>query len=167
MRNLNYKVFSPTVYIDTFFNKKNIYTVNKACNLSFIFMEFLVNSVIRYLYLLRFFFYEKGIYFIDSFVVKPYRSFSNIFYAFNFFFIGCSFLAKKRKTKNSYIVTTCTLWLSSSWVERELSEFSEIYVISTIDSRRLLTDYTQKKLFIKTHEPFFNNYSNSFTDILL
>lgn len=81
-------------------------------------------------------------YLVDAYaIVEPTDS---VFYIFNCFFSNkfTNFLFKLKSKNYLSITSFCK---SAGWVERELKEFSTLYIEGLTDSRRLLTDYTSFK----------------------
>ncbi len=58
------------------------------------------------------------------------------------------------------IASTSSLVNSTIWLERELSDFSNILYIGLTDTRRLLLDYFEPKGFWQTHISNDKNYNN-------
>jgi len=56
-----------------------------------------------------------------------------------------SSVVTKLSTKNFSILTTSTIYHSSIWLERELSDFTGIDFKGLTDTRRLLLDYFEDK----------------------
>lgn len=81
-------------------------------------------------------------YLVDAYAIV--NKTSSVFYIFNCFYSNRFtnfFFPVNRET---YLSIT-SLHRSAGWVERELKEFSNLYIINLQDSRRLLTDYTSFK----------------------
>lgn len=68
---------------------------------------------------------------------------------------------------NFFLITTSTVFQSSIWLERELSDFTGINFLGLVDTRRLLLDYFEDKQQWQTHISNDKNYNNSFYDIFL
>lgn len=54
-----------------------------------------------------------------------------------------NFYAKTKATNHPIIFSSSSIFLSSQWVERELREFFNIFIVNLTDTRRLLTDYME------------------------
>lgn len=65
------------------------------------------------------------------------------------------------------LVSTSRIFLSSVWLERELSDFTGISFFGLIDTRRLLLDYFEPKQTWQTHVSNDKNYDNTLYDIFL
>ena len=59
------------------------------------------------------------------------------------------------------------VYASCVWLERELSDFTNINFIGLTDTRRLLLDYFEEKTLWETHISNDKNYNNTIYDILL
>ena len=57
-------------------------------------------------------------------------------------------------------VSLSSIFLSTIWLERELSEFSGLFFEGLSDSRRLLIDYFQRKRYPRTHIDNERSYSD-------
>ena len=64
------------------------------------------------------------------------------------------------------LVSICSIFPSSSWLERELSDFTNIYFLGLLDTRRLLLDYFQDKKLWETHIKSYKSYSNTFYEVV-
>lgn len=60
-----------------------------------------------------------------------------------------------------------SLFKSTVWLERELSDFTNLSFLQTKDSRRLLIDYTEVRSDFSTHTENFKAYTNIYYDILI
>lgn len=79
---------------------------------------------------------------VDAYTIdKPTH---NIFYVYNCFYSNRFTNFFFKNTKQSFLSIT-SFCKSAGWVERELKEFSKLYIIGLTDSRRLLTDYVSEK----------------------
>ncbi len=67
---------------------------------------------------------------------------------------------------NLQLLSICSIFPSSSWLERELSDFTNIYFLGLLDTRRLLLDYFQDKKLWETHIKDYKSYSNTFYDVV-
>lgn len=65
------------------------------------------------------------------------------------------------------LVSLSWLFSSTVWLERELSDFSNITFIQLRDTRRLLLDYLEPKQVWATHIQMDKNYNNTFYDVFL
>lgn len=81
-------------------------------------------------------------YLVDAYAITEKTS--SIFYIFNCFYSNRFTNLFFQVKQNTYVSIT-SLHRSAGWVERELKEFSNLYITSLHDSRRLLTDYTSFK----------------------
>lgn len=81
-------------------------------------------------------------YLVDAYAIMSKTH--SVFYVFNCFYSNkfTNFFTPIQQQK--YLSIT-SLYKSANWVERELKEFSNLYLINLQDSRRLLTDYTSFK----------------------
>lgn len=59
------------------------------------------------------------------------------------------------------------LFKSSIWLERELSDFTDMTFIQTKDTRRLLIDYTEIRADFDTHGNSLKTYSNMLYDLYI
>lgn len=121
---------------------------------------------------------SKKQFFIISFVLvyslsNIFGSILDIFYSslkdksmfvYNFIYflkdVKLSILLDCKGTTNQFYSLSHILF-NSIWLEREVSEFSELYFKNLEDTRRLLLDYTIKKEEI-TNEGIFSTYNNIF-----
>lgn len=81
------------------------------------------------------------------FVVDAYaitEASSSVFYVLNCFYSN-RYTNFFFNISNSGLTSVSPIFKGAVWVERELKEFSSIFVRSLLDSRRLLTDYTVLK----------------------
>jgi len=81
---------------------------------------------------------------------------SQLFIAQQTFFYDIKILIS---TKVSKIITTSSIYKGNLWIERELSEFNDITFINSLDSRKLLTNYTYNKSLQ------YNNFNNIISDL--
>ena len=65
------------------------------------------------------------------------------------------------------LTTLSNLFLSTTWLERELSDFSGITFSGLVDTRRLLLDYFEDKQIWQTHVSNDKNFNNTFYDSFL
>ena len=65
------------------------------------------------------------------------------------------------------LITSSTLFRSSTWLERELSDFTNIYFSGLTDTRRLLLDYFEEKQVCQTHVSNDKNFNNNLYDVNL
>lgn len=65
------------------------------------------------------------------------------------------------------LTTTSTLFKSSTWLERELSDFTNIYFDGLVDTRRLLLDYFEEKQVYQSHVSNDKNFNNNLYDVSL
>lgn len=70
-------------------------------------------------------------------------------------------------TASYHLVSISTLISSVVWLERELSDFTNLNFIGLSDTRRLLLDYFEEKQVWQTHISNDKNYNNSYYDISL
>ncbi len=63
------------------------------------------------------------------------------------------------------ILSICSIYSSSLWLERELSDFTNITFNGIQDTRRLLLDYFQEKKNYKTHVANFRSYSSTYYEV--
>lgn len=63
-------------------------------------------------------------------------------------------------SKDLFLPSVNNVFPSSTWLERELCEFTGLLFIGAVDSRRLLLDYFQNKQQWKTHTNSDKSYSN-------
>ncbi len=61
--------------------------------------------------------------------------------------------------------TVSCLFLSATWLERELSDFTDLNFSGLFDTRRLLLDYFEEKQVWQTHITNDKNFSNTFYDV--
>jgi len=88
-------------------------------------------------------------YLVDAYaIVKPTDS---VFYIFNCFYSN-RFTNFFFKLPRRTFLSITNIHKSAGWVERELKEFSTLYITGLNDSRRLLTDYTA---YEKRIEPLY------------
>lgn len=64
------------------------------------------------------------------------------------------------------IISIQSIFPASTWLERELSEFNNFFLISAIDTRRLLTDYTQQSS-LNNNTYNLNPYSLTVQDLYM
>lgn len=70
--------------------------------------------------------------------------------------------------KNNLSITSLSsIYNSSIWLERELSDFTNIFFKNATDTRRLLLDYFQEKQEMYTHISNEKSYSNSYYEVIL
>jgi len=69
--------------------------------------------------------------------------------------------------RNSQMLTVSSLYSSTVWLERELSDFSNINFTGLSDTRRLLLDYLEHKQFRQTHNLIDKNFNNNYYDVFL
>lgn len=65
------------------------------------------------------------------------------------------------------LMTTTSVYKSSVWLERELSDFTGVNFIGLLDTRRLLLDYFEQKANWQTHINNDKNFNESLYDIML
>lgn len=65
------------------------------------------------------------------------------------------------------LITSTTLFRSSIWLERELSDFTNIHFTGLLDTRRLLLDYFEEKQVCQSHVSNDKNFNNNLYDISL
>ena len=65
------------------------------------------------------------------------------------------------------LISISSLFRSSTWLERELSEFSGITFLGLLDTRRLLLDYFESKQIWQTHIGNDKYYNSNLYDITL
>lgn len=63
--------------------------------------------------------------------------------------------------------TVSTMFTSTLWLERELSDFSNLNFIGLVDTRRLLLDYFEPKQVWSTHISNDKNYNNIIYEVSL
>lgn len=81
-------------------------------------------------------------YLVDAYAIT--NKTSSVFYIFNCFYSNRFTNFFFPAISETYLSIT-SLHRSAGWVERELKEFSNLYITNLHDSRRLLTDYTSFK----------------------
>lgn len=57
-----------------------------------------------------------------------------------------TFILNNKISSHPTLISISALFLGSQWVERELKEFFNLFIINLSDTRRLLTDYTTEVL---------------------
>lgn len=70
-------------------------------------------------------------------------------------------------TDNLNLSTVSLVFKSCIWLERELSDFTNINFFGLIDTRRLLLDYFEVKTFWQTHVSNDKNYNETLYDVFL
>lgn len=65
------------------------------------------------------------------------------------------------------VISISSLFNSSTWLERELSEFTGIIFLGLLDTRRLLLDYFESKHVWQTHIGNDKSYNSNLYDITL
>lgn len=65
------------------------------------------------------------------------------------------------------LISISSLFKSSTWLERELSEFTGIFFLGLLDTRRLLLDYFESKQLWQTHIGNDRSYNSNLYDITL
>lgn len=107
-------------------------------------------------------FYPSFIFCLDYFLYKFYEQYNA---TLNF----ASLLTNLRLnicfelSKTLSIPSLSTIFLNTNWLERELIDFSGIYVIKLKDSRRLMLDYLQFRNYpttLKVYDFTYNHYIN-------
>jgi NADH:ubiquinone oxidoreductase subunit C len=63
--------------------------------------------------------------------------------------------------------TVSVIYESTTWLEREISDFTNIFFENSMDTRRLLLDYFQPKEEINTHINNEKSYSNLYYEVIL
>ncbi len=71
------------------------------------------------------------------------------------------------KPSSFYIPTSSTAFKSCVWLERELSDFTNINFLGLTDTRRLLLDYFESKQVWSTHVSNDKNFNNTLYDVCL
>lgn len=66
-----------------------------------------------------------------------------------------------------FIPTVSTIYKSCVWLERELSDFTNINFLGLTDTRRLLLDYFESKQAWSTHISNDKNFDNTLYDVCL
>lgn len=66
-----------------------------------------------------------------------------------------------------YLSSVSSVFKSCVWLERELSDFTNINFIGLSDTRRLLLDYFENKQVWQTHVANDKNFNNSLYDVCL
>lgn len=69
--------------------------------------------------------------------------------------------------KNFSLLSVSPVYSSCIWLERELSDFTNINFVGLTDTRRLLLDYFEEKASWDTHISNDKNYNNTIYDIAL
>ncbi len=67
------------------------------------------------------------------------------------------------------IKTISSIFLNSNWLEREIIDFSGIFIIKLKDTRRLMLDYTQNRVYphnIKSYDFTYNHFLNDLYTII-
>lgn len=64
------------------------------------------------------------------------------------------------------LVSVSTIYSSACWLERELSDFTNIFFLNASDTRRLLLDYFQVKQEVSTHINNEKSFSNMFYEVI-
>ena len=64
------------------------------------------------------------------------------------------------------ISSVSTVFPSTNWLERELSEFTNVFFYNSPDTRRLLLDYFQNKREVYTYSSKGNSYSSVYYDVV-
>ena len=64
------------------------------------------------------------------------------------------------------LASISSIFPSTLWLERELSEFTNMVFYGSSDTRRLLLDYLQGKQEISTHSNNEKSYSNLYYDVV-
>lgn len=68
-------------------------------------------------------------------------------------YIKYSFIVEILKNSNCItLYSISTIYKGSSWVERELREFFQLYFVGLNDTRRLLTDYLEDNFYSETYK---------------
>lgn len=65
------------------------------------------------------------------------------------------------------LLTITSVFKSSVWLERELSDFTNLNFIGLLDTRRLLLDYFEQKTSWQTHINNDKNFNESLYDVML
>lgn len=94
------------------------------------------------------------------------KNFLHLIYIFGFFFVDKKItLQLKILQSNLLLVSIQTLQFASIWAERELVEFTNIYLVGAYDTRKLLLDYSSPK-GLQTLQTYtnFTNYHNNYYD---
>lgn len=65
------------------------------------------------------------------------------------------------------LISSTTLFRSSIWLERELSDFTNIHFTGLLDTRRLLLDYFEEKQVCQSHVFNDKNFNNNLYDVSL
>lgn len=65
------------------------------------------------------------------------------------------------------VASVSPIYKSCVWLERELSDFTNINFLGLTDTRRLLLDYFESKQVWQTHISNDKNFNNSLYDVLL
>lgn len=71
------------------------------------------------------------------------------------------------QSRSFSISSVSPIFKSCIWLERELSDFTNISFIGLVDTRRLLLDYFENKQVWQTHVSNDKNFNNSLYDICL
>lgn len=152
--NKDVKVWITPVDFTLFFIVNNNYYKNININsiqYSNLYNIFINNNFFLYILALKTMI-KSNIFLVDSSISKD----NYINYFFSDVLNGTRYNLLYKVKNNSNITSISSIYNSSVWVERELSEFNKINFIGIKDSRRLLTDYT-----------IFNiNNNNSFNTII-
>lgn len=78
-------------------------------------------------------------YLVDAYTLSTNSH--SVFYIFNCFYTN-KYVNFCFNITHTHLTSISPLFRGAVWVERELKEFSTLYIKSLLDSRRLLTDYT-------------------------
>jgi len=107
-------------------------------------------------------------YVVDGAQYQPKSSLLSVQYNTNFMLTDTRLnVFTNISTVNYQLVSVSALFSSVVWLERELSDFTNLNYIGLSDTRRLLLDYFEEKQVWQTHISNDKNYNNSYYDISL
>ncbi len=70
-------------------------------------------------------------------------------------------------SQNFQLLSISSIFSSSLWLERELSDFTNIFFCGLYDTRRLLIDYFQEKKYYVSHSKEFRSFSNFYYEVVI
>lgn len=109
----------------------------------------------------------KGPYIVDAAQFSNTLKTSTLVYTLNCMLDDKVFNINIDINRDLYIVSTLTtLYKSSIWLERELSEFTGLVFSGSLDSRRLLMDYTDCKGSTTIQNLDLKIFSNSWYEVI-
>lgn len=154
--NLEYFMYDFKDYNQIFY----LFTKNKDFNYLIMFNNF-YNIDIYMLFLLKNIINIR--YSLAEICGKKLNNKLNLFY--NFFSITLdNRLICMLDNNTNYVKSLTSICLNACWLEREISEFLNLYVLNLVDTRRLLTDYSFQKYSLVTTSPSVH-YNNIYWDL--